>query len=52
MKARDIDEDGARLLNVALSRSRSYIVLLANFSYLRKTLRKDTFTLRVLEHFQ
>jgi hypothetical protein len=35
MKAVRIDEDGSRLLNVAISRARHRVVLIGNFGYLR-----------------
>lgn len=37
-QARHQDEDGARLLNVALSRARSALVFVANFDYIRRRL--------------
>jgi len=50
--ARSIDEDGARLLNVALSRAKHTIVLLANFEYLRKRLSRSSIVRGILETFQ
>jgi hypothetical protein len=50
--ARNIDEDGARLLNVALSRAKHTIVLLANFEYLRKRLSRSSIVRKILETFQ
>lgn len=52
MKAVDIDEDGARLLNVALSRARRHIVLIANFDYLRQKAPRASIVLRVLRLFE
>jgi len=50
--ARNIDEDGARLVNVALSRAKQTIVLLANFEYLRKRLSRSSIVRNILEAFQ
>jgi len=52
MRAVNIDEDGARLLNVALSRARHHIVLVANFDYLREKAPRQSFVLRVLKFFE
>lgn len=52
MRAVDIDEDGARLLNVALSRARHHIVLVANFDHLRQKAPRQSFVLKVLKFFQ
>jgi ribosomal protein L37AE/L43A len=46
------DEDGARLLNVALSRARSHIVLTANFEYLAQTLAPSTILRQILAMFE
>ena len=51
LRARRLEEDGARLLNVALSRARDHVVLLGNFEYLRNGLRSDALLRRVIEHF-
>lgn len=45
------DEDGARLLNVALSRAKSHIVLVANIDYLSQKLAPATILRRVLDIF-
>ena len=49
----DRDSEGARLLNVALSRARRRIVLLANVPLLLNHPRvpKEAVSLRLLEHF-
>lgn len=52
LQAQDIDEDGARLLNVALSRPRKHLVLIANFGYLREKLPPSSIVRRVLDHFE
>ncbi len=52
IRARSIDEDGARLLNVALSRARDHVVLIANFGYLREKLSSDSVVLHVLDLFE
>jgi len=48
IRADDIAEQGARLLNVALSRARSNIIMVANLQYLRENLRKNTIFLKLL----
>lgn len=45
------DEDGSRLLNVALSRAKSHIVLVANMDYLTQKLPPTTILRRVLDIF-
>jgi ribosomal protein L37AE/L43A/uncharacterized coiled-coil DUF342 family protein len=45
------DEDGARLLNVALSRAKSHIVLTANIDYLSQKLAPSTILRRILDIF-
>lgn len=52
LKASRIEEDGARLLNVGLSRARSHVVLLANFGHLRSKLNSGTVVRDLLDHFQ
>ncbi len=52
MRAVDIDEDGARLLNVALSRACHHIILVANFDYLRQKAPRQSKVLKVLELFE
>lgn len=47
-----IQEDGARLLNVATSRARHHIVLVANFEYLRAKAPRDGFVRRLVDHFE
>jgi len=51
VRARDIEEDGARLLNVAISRARICTLLVANFDYLRSKLSRDSYVSRFLDHF-
>ena len=51
IKAIDIEEDGARLLNVALSRAKQHIVLIANFNYLRQKLSLKTVVAKILDIF-
>jgi predicted RNA-binding Zn-ribbon protein involved in translation (DUF1610 family) len=51
VKARDIDDDGARLLNVAFSRARNHVVLVANLDYLRANLPESSVTTKILDHF-
>ena len=45
------DEDGARLLNVALSRAKGHIVLTANIDYLSQKLASSTILRRILDIF-
>lgn len=51
LKATDIKEDGARLLNVAVSRARHHAVLVANFDYLRAKARAGTIVRHLIDHF-
>ncbi len=50
-KATDIDEDGARLLNVAISRAKRHIILVGNFDYLKKRVPEKAFTNRLIRRF-
>jgi len=52
VKAADISEDGARLLNVALSRPRGHIILVANFAYLLEKLPSKAILRGILRRFQ
>ena len=52
MKATAMEDAGARLLNVAVSRARDHVVLVANFEWLRSKIPPKGFTRRLLEHFQ
>ena len=52
VRAADDTEDGARLLNVALSRPRGHIILVANFAYLSEKLPSKAILRRVLRRFQ
>jgi len=45
------DEDGSRLLNVALSRAKSHIILVANLEYLFQKLSPATILRRVIDIF-
>ena len=51
IKAVEREEDGTRLLNVALSRAKHHIVLLANFDYLRQELSPKTVVAKILDVF-
>ena len=51
-KATQIDEDGARLLNVAMSRGRLCTVIVANFQFLESKLSEDSYLRRILDHFK
>lgn len=52
LKATRLEEDGARLLNVALSRARHHVLLLGNFEYLRAKAPQDSFVRRLVDHFE
>jgi hypothetical protein len=52
LQAARIEEDGARLLNVAVSRARHHVVLLGNFDYLRRNAPGDAIVRRLIDHFQ
>jgi hypothetical protein len=52
LKATQIEEDGARLLNVAMSRARHQVVLVGNFGFLRVNAPRDGFVRRLLDHFE
>jgi len=47
----DRKEDGTRLLNVALSRARSRVILVANFYYLQERIPSESIIRRVAEMF-
>ena len=52
MKAKEPQEPGTRLMNVALSRARDHVVLVANFEYLRKKSPAGGVISRVLDYFE
>ena len=52
LQATRIEEDGARLLNVAASRARHHVVLLGNFEYLRAKAPGNGFVRRLVDHFE
>lgn len=52
LQATRIEEDGARLLNVAVSRARHHIVLVGNFEYLRAKAHGDAIVRRLIDHFE
>jgi ssDNA-binding Zn-finger/Zn-ribbon topoisomerase 1 len=52
LKATRLEEDGARLLNVAASRAKHHVVLVGNFEYLRSKAPDDGFIRRLVEHFE
>jgi ssDNA-binding Zn-finger/Zn-ribbon topoisomerase 1 len=51
-KAIRIEEDGARLLNVAASRAKHHVVLVANFEYVRAKAPPNGFARRLIDHFE
>lgn len=52
LQANHIKEDGARLLNVAISRARRHVILVANFEYLRGKVPNNGFVRRLIDHFE
>ena len=52
LQATRIEEDGARLLNVAVSRARWHVILLGNFEYLRAKAPRDGLVRRLVDHFE
>ncbi len=52
VRASGLDGDGARLLNVALSRAKDHIVLVGNFDYLRASLEFDALLLQIVDRFR
>jgi len=52
IRAAGVHEDGARLLNVALSRARERLILLADFEYLRRRVGGDSVIGRILKRFE
>jgi superfamily I DNA and/or RNA helicase len=52
LKATRREEDGARLLNVAVSRAKRHVVLIGNFEYLRSKAPRDGFVRRMIDHNQ
>ncbi|ROR32575.1 AAA domain-containing protein [Inmirania thermothiophila] len=52
LRATRIEEDGARLLNVAVSRARHHVVLVGNFEYLRAKAPRGGFVHGLIEHFE
>jgi ssDNA-binding Zn-finger/Zn-ribbon topoisomerase 1 len=52
LHASAIEDDGARLLNVATSRARNHVVLVANFGYLRSNAPAGGYVQRLLAYLQ
>ncbi|MFI5166165.1 MAG: AAA domain-containing protein [Thermoanaerobaculales bacterium] len=52
LKATRREDDGARLLNVAVSRARHHVVLLGNFEYLRAKAPSDAIVRRLIDDFE
>ena len=52
LSATQREEEGGRLLNVAFSRAKEHIILVANFEFLRKTADDDTLVLSILKYFE
>ena len=51
VRAANLEEDGTRLLNVALSRAKQHIILVANFDYLYQKLSPVSIVQRILNIF-
>lgn len=52
LKAADLEDDGARLLNVALSRARHRAILMGNFTHLQKGIKdKEALLPPIISHF-
>jgi ssDNA-binding Zn-finger/Zn-ribbon topoisomerase 1 len=52
LQATRVEEGGARLLNVAVSRARRHVILLGNFEYLRAKAPHDGLVRRLVDHFE
>lgn len=52
LEATRIEEDGARLLNVAVSRAQQHVILLGNFEYLRAKAPPEGFARRLVDYFE
>jgi len=52
LKATSVQEDGARLLNVAASRARFHVVLVGNFKFLLNKAPHNAIVRRLIDHFQ
>ncbi|MHB8766305.1 MAG: AAA domain-containing protein [Deferrisomatales bacterium] len=52
MRATDLGDDGAKLLNVAFTRAKRHLTLVANFDYLKRKAPRGAFVLDVLERFE
>lgn len=49
-KAQDLDDDGAKLWNVAISRARSPLIVVANVEFLKRKLSPETYVRRLLQY--
>lgn len=52
VNAYDTDADGTRLLNVALSRARNVLILVANLDYLKREVREDAIVRQIIAAFE
>ena len=52
MKATSLEEDGARLLNVAASRAKHHVVLVGNFDFLRSKAPERSYIRQLIGHFE
>jgi len=52
LRATRLEEDGSRLLNVAVSRAKHHVVLLGNFEYLRANAPRRGFARQLVDHFE
>jgi len=52
LRSTRLEEDGARLLNVAVSRAKHHLVLIGNFEYLRVNAPRRGFARQLVDHFE
>jgi len=52
LSAKRREEEGGRLLNVAFSRAKEHIILVANFEFLRKAAEDDMLVLSIFKYFE
>jgi len=52
LQATRLEDEGARLLNVAVSRARRHVIILGNFKYLRESAPRDGFVRQLADYFE
>jgi len=52
IQSTDVDQDGARLLNVAFTRGRYHIIVIANFRYIKENTPPNGITQQILDFVQ